>query len=233
LTESRIFETIKDTLKNVPGAESARASHEGNEMPVTQTFDFIPTSGPLDGENIRHDIDNLHDLTSVEDVDRLMERVKIAIENIKAALTSTNARNYDGPGDYDDWKKRTQFSLSRYTESIKRINGYRTFLVEKRRANQYRIDRLQENIIAAERKRDEASVNALYQLSKNLGFIEALKKRGIIPREEWKDLWNEAEQIAFDRRREYEGVTYRKLEFSIARLRKELDAEGIEDDATG
>lgn len=203
-------------------------------MPAIQTFDFTPTSGPLDGENVRHDIDNLHDLTSVEDVDRLMDRVKIVIENIKAALTSTNARNYDGLGDYEDWEKRTRFSLSRYTDSIKRINGYRTFLKEKRQAHQYRIERLQENLIAAERKRDEACVRALYQLSKNAGFIEALKKRNkeqnMIPPDVLRELWDEGEQFAFDRRQEFETVTYRELDSQVNRLRAKLNAEGIETD---
>ena len=206
--------------------------------PSSRFFDFSMKSGTMDGERLRHDIDNLCDLKSLAEVDALEKRVHVAIDNIKAAMkvaenvVADNSVHRNMP-DYDDWRKRAEFSRGRYELAIDRIESHRRKLDEKRRIQIARRERLRENLIAAKRKRDEASINAIFQLNKNLGFIEALKKRGIIPREEWKDLWDEAEQIAFDRRQEYEGVTYRKLDSYIARLRKELDAEGIENDATG
>lgn len=216
-----------------------------------QTFDFSNSAGYLEGKQLRQDIRNVRNITSLEEVNDLMERIKSAIADIETAIKVSASqpqpgqhmaqaqrwnlpsygRRVDASDAYAQWKQRAEFSLERYKASLKIIDGRRHALIlqDKARRDGIKRHRLQDSLIAAQRKLEEAGIQALYQTSKTRAFITILKNSGLIPQDKWRQMWDDAEQLAFNSRHEFENVQLPQLKAKVESIFTELESLNSKD----
>lgn len=201
------------------------------KRPVTY-FDYSNADEQPSGVQLRKDLENFREkVKTQEEAAALMDRVKSAIAHIEASLAvsvSTEEARSEG---YRDWRTRTEYSLARYKENYARLDGHRHGLAiqERNRRNAMRKNRLQESAIAAQRKLDEAGIQALYQTSKTRAFITILKDSGLIPQDKWRQMWDDAEQLAFNSRHEFENVQLPQLKAKVESIFAELESLNSKD----